>query len=218
MKELWPPQSFIPGQQTPYPLGKREAIEHALTEAWVWLERQGLIVPAADTNRTNGWRVLSRKATRLETIADLAQSVGRNVLPAEMTIIAESRLRELRKLVSSDFDFRKLIRLCEEINSSYAAGNYFATAMLTRGLLDHVPPVFGKKTFAEVVNNYGAKSFKGTMQHLDSGIRNVADGHLHGQIRKKETLPEPQQVDFRAGLDVLLGEIARIIESKEHDN
>ena len=34
------------------------------------------------------------------------------------TIVAESRLVELRSLVSADFDFRKVVRLCEEINSA----------------------------------------------------------------------------------------------------
>jgi hypothetical protein len=34
-------------------------------------------------------------------------------------------------------------RLSEEINVVYGEGCFFATAMLTRGVLDHVPPVFG---------------------------------------------------------------------------
>jgi hypothetical protein len=133
---------------------------------------------------------------------------------AGMSPIAESRLAELRTLSDPRFDFKKLIRLCEEINISFRAGCYLATAMLTRALLDHVAPIFGTKSFAEVANNYagGSKSFKGTMQHLDTGARNIADGHLHGQIRKQETLPEAQQVDFRSGLDALLAEIVRIIQ------
>ena len=131
-----------------------------------------------------------------------------------LSFIAESRLDELRKLTSAQFDFKKLIRLCEEININYREGCYFGTAMLTRGLLDHVPPLFNKKNFGEVASQYGGNSLKGTMQHLESGARNIADGHLHGQIRKKEILPEPQQVDFRAGLDVLLGEIICITQEK----
>jgi hypothetical protein len=61
--------------------------------------------------------------------------------------------------------------------------------MLTRGLLDHVPPLLGKKNFNEVASNYGGQSFKGTMQHLHNASRNVADGHLHQQIRRSQTLP-----------------------------
>jgi hypothetical protein len=91
--------------------------------------------------------------------------------------------------------------LCEEINTVYKSECYFSTAMLTRGLLDHVPPIFGKATFIEVANNYGGggKSFKETMQHLENAARKVADAHLHMPIRESETLPTAQQVRGVAG-------------------
>jgi hypothetical protein len=72
------------------------------------------------------------------------------------SFIAEGRIDELRKLPSPDFDFPKLIRLCEELNLSYDNGNYYATAMLTRGVIDHVPPLFGHTTFTQVANNYSS--------------------------------------------------------------
>jgi hypothetical protein len=122
------------------------------------------------------------------------------------------KVQKHRSLVSADFDFRKLVRLCEEINSAYGLQSYCATAMLIRGLLDHVPPVFGFKTFSEVANNYagGGKSFKETMQHLENASRKVGDAHLHMQIRKSETLPTAQQVNCGHPLNVLLSEIVRI--------
>jgi len=108
-----------------------------------------------------------------------------------MAFISESRLSELRGLTSPDFDFRKLIRLCEELNLAFQEEGYLATAMLTRGLLDHVSPVFGCKTFSEVANNYpgGGRSFKETMHHLDKASRKVADAHLHMPIRKAKRCP-----------------------------
>jgi hypothetical protein len=128
------------------------------------------------------------------------------------TVVAYTRLVELRSLVSPDFDFRKLVRLCEEINSAYGLQCYYATAMLTRGLLDHVPPVFGFKTFSEVANHYagGGKSFKETIHHLENASRKVGDAHLHMPIRKSEILPTAQQVNCGQQLDVLLSEIVRI--------
>jgi hypothetical protein len=131
---------------------------------------------------------------------------------AALALISDVRLDELRSLTSVQFDFKKLIRLCEEINTTYGEGACFATAMLTRGVLDHVPPVFGFKTFSEVANNYssGGKSFKDTMQHLENASRKVADAHLHMTIRKSETLPTAQQVNCGQQLDVLLSEIVRI--------
>ena len=103
-----------------------------------------------------------------------------------------------------------MIRLCEELNVSYREGCYHATAMLMRGLLDHVPPVFGKRTFAEVANDCGSKSFKESIVHLENGARKIGDAHLHSPIRKRETLPTAQQVAFGPELDVLLAEIIRI--------
>ncbi|PYQ87086.1 MAG: hypothetical protein DMG02_21545 [Acidobacteria bacterium] len=109
------------------------------------------------------------------------------------------------------FDLQRLIRLCEEANVAYSEGCYHATAMLVRGLLDHVPPLFGKRTFTEVANNHGSRSFKESMQHLENGARKVADAHLHTAIRNRETLPTAQQVAFGPEVDVLLAEIIRIL-------
>ncbi len=134
--------------------------------------------------------------------------------PAGMSIVAESRLVELRTLASVDFDFSKLVRLCEEMQSAYGQQCYYATAMLIRGLLDHVPPVFGFKTFSEVANNYagGGRSFKEAMHHLENASRKVGDAHLHMPIRKSETLPTAQQVNCGQQLDVLLSEIVRTMK------
>jgi hypothetical protein len=130
----------------------------------------------------------------------------------ESVLVAESRLVELRLIESPEYDFQKLIRMTEEMNLAYAAQCYYASAMLVRALLDHVPPIFGFKTFSEVANNYagGGRSFKESMQHLEGASRKIADGHLHGVIRKKENLPTAHQVNCAQLLDVLLSEIIRI--------
>jgi len=50
------------------------------------------------------------------------------------------------------------------------------------------------------------------MTHLDKSSRKIADSYLHGQIRKKERLPNKTQVNFSQDIDVLLAEICRKIE------
>ena len=86
-----------------------------------------------------------------------------------------------------------------------------AISMITRTIINHVPPVFGCKTFDEVVNNYSSgKSFKSSTAHLNNSLRNIADMYLHLPVRQKESLPSFVQVDFRADLDGLLGEVIRI--------
>lgn len=126
--------------------------------------------------------------------------------------VASSRIEELEGL-SSSFDLSKLVALCKELNICWRASAVHAVAALVRSVIDHVPPIFSAKTFAEVVNNYpGSRSFKDSMRHLEASARKIADAHLHTQIRKSEVLPTGTQVDFSRDLDVLLAEIVRVLK------
>ena len=131
----------------------------------------------------------------------------------ESTYVSQSRLAELRALSSATWDVSRLVRLLEELNTAHLNRSHMSVAMLVRAIADHVPPVFGCKSFPEVANNYaGAKSFRGSMQNLNGSLRNIADAHLHVQIRRSETLPSETQVDFKSDLDVLLGEFMRLVK------
>jgi hypothetical protein len=52
---------------------KQQEAELAITEAWNWLEVQGLLVPASGINGSNGWRRFSRRAERMRSINDVKQ-------------------------------------------------------------------------------------------------------------------------------------------------
>ena len=66
--------------------------------------------------------------------------------PAERPYVSHERIAELRAINSSDWDLRKLIRLCEELNAAYQGGNYLSVAMLLRAIADHVPPISTART------------------------------------------------------------------------
>lgn len=119
------------------------------------------------------------------------------------------RINELKAISSSEFDLTKLIALCEELNICFTNGCYFAVTMLTRTILDHVPPIFEFGSFNEVANNYGGRSFKSSMKNLQNSSRNISDAHLHQTIRQNEILPNRIQVNFSNDLDVLLAEVVR---------
>jgi len=130
---------------------------------------------------------------------------------ADDSFVDESRISSLSDISNDDFDLSKLIRICEELNINFKEECYLSVAMLTRSLLDHVPPIFGANNFSEVVNNYsGSKSFKDSMNHLENSSRKISDQHLHCQIRKREDLPAKTQINFSQDIDVLLGEIIRL--------
>lgn len=121
------------------------------------------------------------------------------------------RINDLKTLSNSQFDYSKLVRLCEELNICFAGECYLAMTMLTRSILDHVPPIFSVTTFSQIGNNYsGSKSFKGAMQNLENSSRKIADYYLHSQIRSSESLPNATQIDFSNNLDLLLAEILRV--------
>lgn len=52
---------------------RQDQIILAVTEAWNWLEVQGLLVPSPGTNGQHGWRALSRKAEKLSSADDVKQ-------------------------------------------------------------------------------------------------------------------------------------------------
>lgn len=140
-------------------------------------------------------------------------SSSKSLTPKKPSYVDLSRLAELRTKAGSFFDVKRLARLVEELNIAHENDCHMSTAMLVRAITDHVPPIFGCKNFAEVANNYqGGKSFRGSMQNLEKSLRHIADAHLHVQIRASEVLPTGPQVDFRADLDVLLGEVVRVLK------
>ena len=128
---------------------------------------------------------------------------------SKKTFVNLSRIEEIKKVNSNDFDLKKLVRLLEEINDNYAAENFLSVAMLGRAVLDHVPPIFNFRNFNEVANNYGGASFKKNMSHLNNSMRSIADNFMHGPITRKEPLPNENQIDFSRELDFLLAEILR---------
>jgi hypothetical protein len=133
--------------------------------------------------------------------------------PSVKHFINPNRFEEIRKLESAEFDLSKLIRLLEELDSSYQQGNLLAVPILIRAVLDHVPPIFKKQSFAEVANS-SAKSTKDQLLYLEDFVRKLADGNLHTKIRNAESLPNKTQVECLGPFDVLLAEVSRVLRTE----
>jgi uncharacterized protein (TIGR02391 family) len=81
--ELWTGSRGNPILHNAYPRQYQPAIGLALTEAWAWLEAQGLVVPEDDMNGRNGWRRMSRRAQKFENAAEFANYAVARMLPKE---------------------------------------------------------------------------------------------------------------------------------------
>jgi hypothetical protein len=166
-------------------------------------------------------RVEATSPEIVEHAVNLVRVVFREELtPEELTkdwptrdYVDVQRLLELRRIQTSKFDLSRLVRLCEELNSAFRSGCYLTVPMIVRTILDHVPPILSSPTFAAVASGYaGGRSFREAMVHLDRGMRHIADMYLHQQIRAKESMPTPTQVDYSSQLDLLLQEICRVLK------
>jgi hypothetical protein len=159
-----------------------------------------------DQSERQTYLARNRKTTSLP---ELLSRTGKY---ASADYVDQTRIDQLNAIRSEKYDLTRLIELCRELNICYGNESYLAVAMLTRALLDHVPPIFGVTTFSEVANNYkGSRSFREAMSHLDTSCRKVADSHLHVQIRRKEVLPTKTQVNFASDIDLLLAEIVTLL-------
>jgi len=67
---------------------------------------------------------------------------GGKSAPTGGPFVNPGRIAELSARSGGPHDVRKLVRLCEELNVCYIHECYFAVAMLTRAVLNHVPPFF----------------------------------------------------------------------------
>ena len=156
--------------------------------------------------------------SEIETIKEPNNHANKNsTRPPNDPFINEDRLQELKDISSqqSKFNCLKLIKLCEELNSNYSNENYYATAMLTRAIMDHVPPIFGKNNFTEVANNSsGGVSFKKLMKNLNDFQKNISDGILHEHIGNTESLLHATDVNSSQAIGQLLGEIVKILKKE----
>jgi hypothetical protein len=161
----------------------------------------------------DAWRLRTDKLAEVEKNFALDHCLKMQVplsAPTRGTYVDSIRLDGL-KAKSTGFDLARLIQMLTELDHAFASANYISVILLVRAILDHVPPLFGLKTFNEVANNYkGTKSFKDSISHLENSSRKIADSYLHTTIRTKESLPTKTQVNFSNDLDVLLAEIVRI--------
>jgi hypothetical protein len=110
------------------------------------------------------------------------------------------------KQSESDFNFRKLVKLLAQLNQNYALSNEYASAMLIRGILDHIPPLLGQANFNQVVSGYAwGRTDKEYMQQLLNS-KPISDDVLHRQISGNEDLIEITNLPSSVYMNRLLQE------------
>lgn len=178
------------------------------------------LLPEAEATRLNGiavdfdsiYSVYEAKAeldallpdieAALERADDSSLAVGNSAW-----IIDPKLIGQLSAATSANRDVTFLVQMCREINSCFAHGNFVATTLLMRAVLNYVPPLFGQETFSQVVAQT-SRSLKDSFTHLENGLRKIADFHTHRRITTAEFCPSPAQVEpFKPQFELLLQEL-----------
>jgi hypothetical protein len=129
-------------------------------------------------------------------------------------IIESGLIERLARLRSPEFSPSLLVTMCNEINSSFRNGNLVATILLMRAVLNYVPPVFGRDTFSQVVANSG-RSLRDSFDHLENGLRKIADFHTHRLLDSADLSPTRAQVEpFKPQFELLLQQAVAAVEAR----
>jgi uncharacterized protein (TIGR02391 family) len=128
-----------------YPREKWQEIGVALSEAFAWLEGQGLIIPPPDgTNGRAGWRILSRRARRLKTEEDfrqfeLARRLNRDLM--HPTIAEKVWLAFVRgELAEAAFTAMRSVEIAVRKAAGFADGDH-GVQMIRRAFHKDIGPL-----------------------------------------------------------------------------
>jgi hypothetical protein len=109
------------------------------------------------------------------------------------------------------WDCTKFLTLLRELDDNYRAGNAYAAHAMLRAVMDHVPPLFGEKTFEPVANNHPwGRTDSRYMKRLVH-FRYQADDVMHRQISRVPCVLTLEDMPARAAVNrFLLGCIGQL--------
>ncbi|GIJ12187.1 hypothetical protein ACFFMR_32775 [Micromonospora andamanensis] len=125
--------------------------------------------------------------------------------PEEAGSYIDERIFDLIKQANGRrWDCTKFLVLLRELDDNCRAGNAYAAHALLRALLDHVPPLFGQSSFAQVANNHPWGRTDGRYVKRLVAFRDQADDVMHRQIAKIPCLLSMDDMPARAAVNRFL--------------
>jgi hypothetical protein len=182
--------------------------------AAIALEEAGLVVLTKNRgdDELKNWRVrhLGPDARRLARQTVVSEAQVSRTPPSGSGYIQERVVSALgERAQEGTFDFGKLLRLVVELNVCYEARLSYATHMLIRAIIDHVPPLLGHTSFASVASQYAwSQTDRNYIRHLKD-FRAQADDALHRQISREADFLTIEGLPPSAWLNTLLAECAK---------
>ena len=132
------------------------AINHETMDRWIaWLVEQGYIehrMGGRGGRENRLFKITTRGRDLVENDIQSAPGSVSQPTTADLTpFIDETHIARLR-VVQGKYDLTRVIRFCEELNSSYVNKNFMSVILLMRALLNHIPPLFGHSNFKSLIS------------------------------------------------------------------
>lgn len=135
------------------------------------------------------------------------------VVGGPSTYVNQGLIDQLEGLQPKGLHLGKLKAMLRELNAVYTAEQPYASLMLCRAIMDHVPPIFGFNTFANVVSQVNGQTDRKHLMLLRDN-RFVSDDALHRPISKHADILELQDVPNRQAINTL---VRLIIDALDQD-
>lgn len=187
-----------------YPDEKLDQAVLAMTEAWLWLEVQCLLIPAPSQVGNATWRVLSRRARKFENEEDFASLAAARLLPAEVLHPA------MRKVVwqafmrgefdTAVFQAMRAVEIAVRDAAGFAAGDHGLT--MIRNAFQK-----GKGQLSKPSDDEGEQE---ALSHLFAGA--------YGRYRNPHSHRKVELDDPREAIEIIMlaNHLLRIVEERRN--
>lgn len=181
-------------------------IEVAISEAWNWLEVQGLLIPASGMNGGNGWRILSRRARTMNASNDVQKYAKARWIPKE---VLHPRIADKvwAAFIRSEFDVAaflamKAVEIFVREAGGFSAGD-IGTALMRSAFHEDTGPLTDKSA---------EKSERQARSSLFAGaIGSYKNPHSHRDV----DINEPEEA---MEIVLLANHLLRIVEQRQRAN
>ena len=190
---------FLPKNFFKYPPEYKEPIKEALMEAWVWLEREGLLAPKPGS--TSDWVYITRRGKQIKKATDLDHYQKANILPRKLLhpVIAQ---KVWSAFIRGEYDTAVFQSFKEVEVAVRTVGGYSASDFGVNLMRKAFHPVTGSLTDLESL-----ESERESLLHLFSGaIGSYKNPHSHRNI----VISPDEAVE----MIILASHLLRIIDSK----
>ncbi|WP_038842532.1 hypothetical protein [Salinispora arenicola] len=133
-----------------------------------------------------GWCEEEERRLQTHPAAGVEQRI--DDVPGPRVYVSPHVVDQLRTAPKGRWDTTKLIALAKELDACVQAGHVYASHAVLRALLDHVPPLFGQKTFSAVASSHSWGRTDSRYVGRLSTFRDQGDDALHRQISKSPDL------------------------------